>query len=248
MIRRVLPGLLLVLLAGCVEENWLRDRWSQISGEPAELQAVTPNPFGQTVVASAPNRGSLAPASLEAAARVDTLGRQLLAANQQLGLKPLFVTVGAPQPEVFHAGTNEVFVTEGLVKKCSTDSQLAAVLCLELGKMVAAREERAGPALRTPERPPPLEMRVGNDQGAGFGEADQIRRAELAKFEKERGYGGTSLPPDLNPKVLAATYLYRAGHNPKELDAVAPLLKEAAENRSYAKQLTGAPPARPWTR
>ena len=79
------------------------------------------------------------PASTDTAARVDTMGRRILAANPGIGGKPMFTTIGAPQSEVFHRGMTDVFVTEGLVREC-TDEQLAAVLCLELAKMVRERE------------------------------------------------------------------------------------------------------------
>lgn len=243
MVRRVLPSLLLwPLLAGCVDETWLRDRWALVKGEPDQLAAVSANPFVHTTAVQARNHTAFSQAALETAARVDTLGRQILAANQQLGVKPLFVTIGGPQPEIFHLGTSEVYLTEGLVKKCASDSQLAAVLCTELGKMVAAREALAGPQQRAPDRPPPEELRVGNDHGGG-GAADLVYRAELARFEKD--YRPSRVPP--NPRALAETCLYRAGHDPRELDAVAPLLQEAAENRTFAKQLSGVPPTRPWT-
>src|SRR5262249_39695897 len=90
-----------------------------------------------------PPRGGGGGGAPGAPARVDAGGRQLLAANPQVGAKPLFHTIGAPQPEVFHRGTSDVWVTEGLVRQCATDGQLAALLCLELGKMVAEREAAA---------------------------------------------------------------------------------------------------------
>src|SRR5436853_370952 len=54
----------------------------------------------------------LAPASTEAAGRVDAIGRRILAANPQAGARPMFRTIGAPQPELFHRGTSDVYVTE----------------------------------------------------------------------------------------------------------------------------------------
>src|SRR5262245_25790007 len=109
---------------------------------------VPANPFGTTPAASTElksvqhvtTRGPVPPASIQAAARVDTLGRSILAANPQLGIQPLFRTIGAPQPEIFHHGTFEIDITEGLVNQCTTDAQLAAVLASELGKLVSERE------------------------------------------------------------------------------------------------------------
>ena len=69
----------------------------------------------------------------------------------------------------------------------------------------------------------------------------------MAQFEKERRRAPAQALPRLEARTLAENYLYRAGHNPKELDAVAPLLQEAGGHRTFAKQLGGAPPPRPWT-
>src|SRR5207237_1039878 len=96
------------------------------------------------------------------AARVDIVGRRIIAANPQVGAKPMFATIGAPEPEIFHRGTSDVYVTEGLVKQCSTDGQLAAILCSELGKVVAEREALSPPRTRRPERTPPADVPIGN--------------------------------------------------------------------------------------
>ena len=134
---------------------------------------VPSNPFGSSPPPQV-TRASTSPASVQAAVRVDSLGRKLLAANPQIGIQPLFLTIGAPQPEVFHMATSQVDITEGLVNQCSSDGQLAAVLAGELGKMVSEREFLAGPQARAPEPEPPLEVRVGSDNGGSFGPADQL--------------------------------------------------------------------------
>jgi len=85
---------------------------------------------------------SIRPAPAESAARVDLLGRNILAANPQIGMKPQFMVIGSPQPEIFHKKNEGLFITEALVKQCKTDGELAAVLCHELGKMVSDREVR----------------------------------------------------------------------------------------------------------
>lgn len=206
----------------------------------ANTALVPSNPFGSLPPAQTAHT-SLAPASLQAAARVDGLGRKLVAANPQLGIQPLFRTIGAPQPEIFHQGTSEVDVTEGLVNQCPSDSQLAAVLALELGKMISDREAIAGPQARAPEREPPMEVRVGSDNGGAFGPADQLHRAELAKYDKERRQraAGAASPPD--PQALARGYLLKAGYTAADLDAAAPILRSAAENNTFAKQLLSPP-------
>jgi hypothetical protein len=205
---------------------------------------VPSDPFDHSPPAEAVTRTSYAQASLETAARVDSTGRKILATNPQLGIQPLFRTIGAPQPEIFHRGTFEVDVTEGLANQCITEGQLAAVLCQELGKMIAEREALAGPQARKPQGLPPLEVPVGSDNAGSFGPADQMHRAELAAYDKERRQrAAAATPPD--PQALARTYLTKAGYPPGELDAAKPLLAAAAENRTFTRQIVPAstPPA-----
>jgi hypothetical protein len=167
---------------------------------------------------------------------VDSIGRKILAANPQLAMQPQFRTIGAPQSEVFHRGTIEVDITEGLVKQCATDGQLAAVLCQELGKMVSERESLAGPQARLPERAPPMEVRIGSDNAGSFGPADQLYRAELAKYEKERPRVAATQLPD--PQALGLAYLTKTGYPATDLDAVKPILATVPANSSLARQMS----------
>jgi hypothetical protein len=237
MVRPRLYPALLALAAGCL-------------GPEPRTALVPADPYSQTPPQPPGTRAAYAPAPLEAAARVDTVGRKLLAANKEIGLRPQFRVIGAPTPEVFHQGTAEVLVTEGLVKLCTTDGQLAAVLSHELGKMVAEREALAGPQTRSPQRLPPMEVRVGNDN-VGAMTADQTHLAELGKFERERRRPTNTAPPLPDPQTLARDYLKKAGYSDADLDAVTPHLKGAAENTTFARQLkakeTGAMP-KSWTR
>jgi hypothetical protein len=174
-----------------------------------------------------------APATEEAEKRVLVLGHQILEANTQSGLRPEFLTIGSPQTEIFHNGTAMVYVTEGLVRKCETDGQLAAVLCNELAKMVAERETLANFTPRIPDRPPPEDLPIGTDSRSAYLSPDPARLAELARYEKERH----TVRPMPNPEVLAREYLQKAGFALTELEKVAPLLRAAEENYSFEKQL-----------
>jgi hypothetical protein len=222
-------GVALLGLAGCLPP------------ESSHSQLVSENPFGGPPVTPPPSRAPFAQASTESAARVDALGRAILAANPQVGVKPLFRTIGTPDNEVFHHGTAEIDITEGLVKQCRTDGQLAAILCLELGKMVSERTALAAPAHRAQERELPPDVRVAGDVGS-----DMTREAELGKFYEpdRRRHAAAALPPD--PQALARTYLTKSGYQPLELDGVAPLLRAAASNSKFEKQITPGP-SRPWT-
>lgn len=179
------------------------------------------------------------PASTEAAARVDTVGRGLIAANPQTGLDTrslMFHTIGAPQAEVFHRG-NDIFITEGLVRQCTTDGQLAAVLATELGKMVSEREAATPAAVRRPERPPPIDTGIGRDAGWGVA-PDQTRMRELADYDRDRRDRQQAVaPPD--PIALARLYLVRAGFHDADLTAAAALLHQAQANAGLEKQING---------
>jgi hypothetical protein len=241
MLRTLLAGLApcLLLLGGCVPLEIL-------DPDAAAGSAMVPNsPFGPPAAPSTQTHTvGFAPASRETALRVDRVGRDILAANPQIGLKPLFATLGATQPEMFHQGTKIVHITEGLVSKCQNDGQLAALLCTELAKMVAEREQMATPSMRNPEHRPPMEVAIGN--AGQFTAPDLTYKAELAPYERERQRARKPItPPD--PAVVAGAYLEKAGFSRTELEAVAPLLALADRNCTLEKQIgaSGAMPA--WT-
>ncbi len=220
-------------VAGCfpLKDEPLKTVQPGLSGGPSVVPAQFKTP-------------QLASASKEESLRVDIVGQQLLTTNRQTGLRCIFSTIGAPTPELFHRGTDVVFITESLAKKCETKDQLAAVLAFELGRVVAEREALAAPATRQPDRLPPMEAHVGLDTGGPFGSADGTRLAELAKFEKERPRRGAAPLPAPDPMVLARGYLEKAGFNTRELDNVVVLLKEARAHDALEHQLNGGP-ARP---
>jgi hypothetical protein len=213
-------------------------------GEDSETALVPPHSLDGTGPrpASTPTRVSFRPAAAEVGMRVEVLGQKVVAANPQAGLHVLFMTIGSPQPELFHRGANEVYITEGLVKQCASDAQLAAVLCHELGKMVVEREALAGPDARDPDRRPPMEMRAGN--AGQFDGVDQVRAAETAKFGPTRRHRSRPLAlPD--PKALGRLYLTNAGFAEADLEAVAPQLKSAEANFALERQFKTSPPPVP---
>ena len=234
MFRSAVPMLLPVvfLTAGCVFDE-------------TPTQLVSDNPFGAPAKTSskAPPTTAAVPADTALAAQADTLGRMIIAKNSQAGVQPLFRTVGTPQLEIFHKSTSEIVISEGLVRQCKTDGELAALLCLELGKMVSEREAVAAPWRRTMERELPPDVRMPGDNGA-----DRTQLAELGKYyeaDRKRSAGTKSLPPD--PQALARGYLTKAGFAATELDRVAPLVRGAENSATLQKQITPPPAARPWT-
>jgi hypothetical protein len=219
----------LVLAAGCY---------------PTEQKTtlVPENPFGRPPVIQTPANPTLPQASLENAARVDQMGTRIMASNRQLGLRPYFHTIGSPQPELFHRGLTDVYITEGLIKRCTTDGQLASLLSLELGRMVGEREALATPQVRLPEKTPPMEVVPGNDYAGAAGPAEMLHRAEVGKYEQERRERivAAHTPPD--PQILAKEILVKSGFAATEFDAALPLLKDA-EGGALSKQLVDGPQA-----
>jgi hypothetical protein len=241
MVRTLLPAVLVCVLVvgGCLPLQILDP-----DGENATALVPT-SPFGSPPAPPTPaTKAAFAPAAREMALRVDRVGREILAANPQISFRPLFATIGAPQPELFHQGGTMVHITEGLVTQCQSDAQLAAVLCLELGKMVSEREALASPKMRNPERRPPVDVPIGN--AGQFSAPDLTHMAELAPYDHERQRAAQRLTaPD--PTALARGFLEKAGYAKGELDAAAPLLAAAERNCTLEKQIGGAAPVPTWT-
>jgi hypothetical protein len=237
-------GLLVVSLAvvcgGCGQGS-LSSLWpdAPLGGVPDRPFAAAPSgPVGPVPTFKQ------APATEAAARRVNEVAQRILAANADLPVKPLILAVGRPEPEIFHQDTAALYISEGLVSQCATEAQLAAVLCNELGKMVSTRQALLALKAHRPDRRPPPTVAIGNDGGGGFGPADATYRAEQLKFEEQTGKAGGALSPPPDPQLLARTFLKRAGFEPTDLDAVAPLLREAEKHSDIETQITA--PIRPF--
>ncbi|MFL5342211.1 MAG: hypothetical protein ACJ8F7_18855 [Gemmataceae bacterium] len=177
-------------------------------------------------------------ANTKASTRVDSLARAILLANPHIDAKPIFQTIGSPQPEIFHNGMARVVITQGLVESCQRDEELAAVLCFELGRMVAEREAVSPVNKRHANPLPPMDP--GGPHDVGFGGNDVYRLDQLKNAEQDR-LAARDVPPD--PNELARTYLKRAGFSPDFLDKVKPQLREANRHSALEQQLgPGAAP------
>jgi hypothetical protein len=220
----------LLLACGCVPLDLFKTD-SETAKVPASL-FTSPAPLPLPAqAAKAP------PGSAEACITVDRIGKQLLDANKQLGVQPLFSTIGAADPEIFHQGTGAVYITESLVRQCKSEGQLAALLSLELGKMISEREALVNPEYRDPPKRLPIMVPMGN--AAQFTGTEQLYTAELAKLDADKRRPNKHLvPPD--PEVLARKYLEAAGFDSKELTVVAPLIEAAEKNYVLEKQFKGA--------
>lgn len=175
-------------------------------------------------------------------ARVDQVGRTILRTNLFIGIEPSFHTIGHKDPLLFHRDENGLFISDTLVNRCQTDGELAAVLCTELGKMVA--EKRNVQRMGLPE--PPLNVPISNSMEAGGIPADQIFVAEAAlreqKSKKDRTPASRNLTTD--PKKIARELLKTAGYDESEMKSVEANLRHMTQDSGVQQQLggAGAPP------
>ncbi len=228
--RHTLAGLAILAMCGCFqdcvpvseESLWRRreERWR----------------------ATAQRGPQLPPASLAAAERVERLGRQILARYPFAGIEPLFFTVGVDEPLLFHRGSEQLVISEGLVRRCSSDAELAALLCRELGAMIA--EHRLN--RRLDADPIPEVGLPGTSAPAGGAAFDTARAAELARAEQRRQQRHRHLPAD--PAAIAQELLEHAGYPQEVLERVPPLLKEVRRGSAIETQLQQATPPPVWSR
>jgi hypothetical protein len=228
MVRRIWPVLgVLALVGGCVPLDAFK------VNDGGDMPVVGASPFGATATQTASVSAFTPGGDHEVALHVDCVARKIKAANKDTGLDPKFAIVGVQAPELFHQGPHVVYVTEGLVKACKTEGELAALLCLELGKMASEREAFAAAQKRQAEERPPIDMPIGN--AGQFNAGDGVRQAELARYDQQRPK--RQPPPD--PQALARVYLEKAGYAKTDLDGAAPLLRSAERNFTVEKQFRG---------
>ncbi len=186
----------------------------------------------KSVKIETPDAVTLPATSMAAAERVEALGQRIIEQNTFTGLTPLFLTIDVPESALFHRGTGELFVSRGLVAKCKTDGQLAAVLCRELGRMMAEKRAAKGVGLDpdAADAPPP------NPLGEGT-----VASAPASPPEPTAAPGE---PADALP--LAKDLLRGAGFDPAELVKADDLLKGASRSDAMTKQIAGPAPAPKW--
>ncbi|OWK34574.1 hypothetical protein [Fimbriiglobus ruber] len=201
--------------AGCLD--WNSDR-TALKNKPVEVPQITD-------------------AAVAVSARVDQIGRQLLLQTPFVGIEPTFHAFGKPEPEIFHPDANGVFVSEGLISRCKSDAEVAAVLATELGKMAA--ERRIADRMKIPD-PLNTVQGSGNISPGGIS-SDQTQLGVQAVFDRPlKPTGRINRPvPAEDVREIALELMKSAGFDAKALDAVAPLLQEAAKNHGVADQFGG---------
>lgn len=178
---------------------------------------------------------SLPPAPLESARRVQQVQQKLVEANPDISLRPIVLTIGDPdRVEIFHRASGEILLTEGLIRQCSTEEQLAAFLCWEWAKVLAERQlqHEAIRDRRLPLSPPPL-----RDVSGSGNTPDQTDVAERAKLDKRPA---TTRPTDVvasSTIPLAEQMLVNSGYSAKALEGALHLLRTTQTGGSLERQM-----------
>jgi len=185
-----------------------------------------------------PDPSKINPASLQVAERVQSLGQRIIDQNTFTGLAPLFHTVSVPESMLFHRGPDELFISEALVQRCKTEAELAAVLCRELGRMMA--EKRTARAVGVDlasvhELGGTIPSTIGEGEIASAAPALESPPTNAAK----KG-------PKADADLLAKELLRGAGFEPESLDTVRDLLKDVKGGDGFIKQVAGPAPAPRW--
>lgn len=170
-----------------------------------------------------PRAPKMTPATLHSAERVESLGRRIMVQNTFPGIDPLFHTVGVEKLMLFHRGSAELFISEGLVARCKTDEELAAVLCSELGQMKAEKQAA---------------VRVGRDKEA----FPEVGAADAPRDQKP----SSPTAEVTDARKSARDLMVGAGFDPAAIDRAEPLLKAGRKNDGLRKQMAGSATAPAW--
>ncbi len=229
-------GAALVLTLGCKNGD---------DGSARKALGLNPPPMDRTSRPISKELAKLPDANKEVAARVDNMSQTLIARNTFAGFDPglKVAVIGVKESVLFHVGDFLVVISEGLVEKCDSDGQLAALLCTELGQMAA--EQRAAKARRGDKEPMPPLNPGGDALQPGGSPTDAGRQAELAYHEKKYPKS-TARPEPVDPVAVARDLLKGANFSPAELDCVEPLLKLSPRSDQLRKQFGGSSPPPEW--
>lgn len=176
--------------------------------------------------------------------RVEDLGKRIIEQNTFTGINPLFTTIGVPESVLFHRGPDELFISEGLVRQCKTEPELAAVMCSELGQMVAEKRaaRRAG---IDRDGIPEVAITGGATPSSGGGNPyDPGMQLQMAMADRRARTSTVANPVDAANQ--ARLLLKGAGFDPAVLDQVQPMLKQSERGVKIQTQMSGTGPTPTW--
>ena len=201
----------------------------------------TLSPFEKPAATHVVQQGTISPASHRAAERLDQVGRQILSTNPFLASAPAFGFVGTKDPELFHQNAEAVFASEGLITKCQSDDELAALLCIELARITAESRNLARLGMTEPDTTLPGPKAEPDPEQADLGGAANVGFA--SKPEKR-----IRMLPVTNVMALAAEWHKNAGYKPEAFTKAEVILKIADANSITSKQLGGPSAAPKWSK
>jgi len=222
-------GVAFLFSTGCAHEEW----------SVQKALGLDSNPRG--IVPGSRDAVKMAPADLAVAERVDNVGRKIVAQNIFIGIEPLFSTMKMKEDVLFHDGPEHLWISQGLVEKCATDAELTAVLCAELGKMIA--EKRMAKAVGRNVEPIP-DASFGGNNLPGGNPFDAGRQVEVSLHEKQ--FPRTANNIDADATNIARELLQGSGYSTGELDRVEGLLKQSKRGEQLEKQMAGSAPVSMW--
>lgn len=213
-----------------------------VTGDLAVQRSPVPDPSSpNSAKVKTPGNPKIPMAHIETSRRVEQLGKQILTQNPFTGVEPAFATAGVPETVLFHRGTELIVVSEGLVKKCKNDAELAAVLCTELGQMVAENQSLR----RAKNEPIPESALPGGASPASGSPSDPGLQAELAFRERGRPRAPRISETESAAK-LSRELLRGTGFDPAEYDRVEPLVKQSDRGVALRKQMSESAPPPKW--
>jgi predicted Zn-dependent protease len=228
--------LVALLFAGCT------------SFDPPEKTAQVSSQFFDSPAPGRVARSAPPVADDSTCLRVDYVGRKVLAANPQIGMKPAFATIQSKDAELFHIDQRMIYITDGLVKQLPSEADLAAALSYELARMVAEREARIKQDQKQLEPRPPIGVPIGDLTGnTGRGLTNDIAsQAELARYDQARKASRQPVARP-NPDNLSRDYLEKAGFTRTDFDHIQAALQAAARNTALERQVKGFAPTSSWS-
>ncbi|MBA4190498.1 MAG: hypothetical protein C0467_21130 [Planctomycetaceae bacterium] len=233
------------LSTGCATDSeWVGPRTLLAEAGIIKSNGIGGDPVGQNwEKVKTPGTPKLPPAHLETTERVEMLGRRIISQNTFTGLEPVIYTLGVPESVLFHRGSQELFISEGLVKKCKTEAELAAVLCTELGQMMA--EKRGVRRTGNDRDTIPDSALPGGVTVAGGTPVDLGREAEIALHERRHPRG--SRPPETEGAAKFSRDLMKgAGFDEGEINRVEPLVRQSERGTILRKQMSDSAPPPKW--
>lgn len=177
---------------------------------------------GQGSGGPGPNEPKAPPQVIAARQRVEKISAQILQQNPNLGVKPVWVIINDEQPVLIRQEYNQVLLSLGLVNRCTTDGQLAAVLSTQIGTMYAAKKASIQQSTRGINREPPPHVDFTRQNGS-MGDSDQYYKAEIATMGLDKRRPAAVQP--VEPLIVARQVLVQSGYSEQDLDAMLPLLQ-----------------------